>query len=333
MADRVLVTGGSGFIGRNLVQDLVRRGYEVTVLDRASKAQQVDQVRWIRSDTRDWESLSQAMQGQDLVAHLAAGSSFLMYEEEPCAQTIGTIAGFQNVLEAARRSSVRKIVYASTSAVYEGNDLPYAESMPLNPPDLKAFAKKVNEEMSQLYSDRYGIPLIGLRPLSVYGPEEVGKGPYANVVSLFAWAMVAGRQPVLWGDGTQTRDFTYVTDVVEAIRLAIEADIPTQQLNVGTGVETSFNEVIAMINEHLGADLAPCYVPIPVHVYARRLLGDPALAETVLGFRSTVTVRDGIQRVLEATRSLVSEGRLALPEMQERGREIAVNAQRVLSRP
>jgi nucleoside-diphosphate-sugar epimerase len=334
VSDKVLVTGGSGFIGRALVLHLMAHGYDVTVLDRrVGTAVSKDSVRWIHSDTRDWDTLSQAVNGQDLVIHLAAGSSFLMYEEAPCSQTIGTIAGFQNVLEAARRYSVRKIVYASTSAVYEGNKLPYDESMPLNPPDLKAFAKKINEEMSQLYSQRYGIPLIGLRPLSVYGPEEVSKGPYANVVSLFAWAMLAGRQPIVWGDGSQTRDFTYVNDVVEAIRLALEADIPTQQLNVGTGIETSFNEVVATINEYLGTELTPTYVPVPVHVYARRLAGDPSLAAKVLGFRAAVTARDGIRRVIEAARPLVNGDQPGLPEMQERGREIAVGAQSAFDRP
>lgn len=344
MTERVLVTGGSGFIGRILVQALLQRGYNVTILDRARKRDSapstgtsmdipMDAVRWVHSDTRDWDTLAEAIKGQDSVVHLAAGSSFLMYEEKPCSHTIGTIAGFQNVLEAARRFSVRKIVYASTSAVYEGNKLPYSESMPLKPPDLKAFAKKINEEMSHIYSERYGIPLIGLRPLSVYGLEEISKGPYANVVSLFAWAMVAGRRPVVWGDGSQTRDFIYVTDVVDAVRLALEADIPTQEINIGTGIETSFNDVIAIINEYLGTDLEPTYVPVPVHVYARRLAGDPTLASEVLGFTAAVTVREGIRRVVDAAMPLVASGRLELPDMQERGRQIALSAQHASGHP
>ncbi len=146
------------------------------------------------------------------MVHLAAGASFLMYEEAPLQQTSGTIDGFHTLLEALRVNDVETLVYASTSAVYEGNDLPYNEGMALSPPDLKAFAKKVNEEMAALYARRYPLRPVRLRPFSVYGEDEMSKGKYANVVSLFTWAVCGGRRPLVWGDGTQTRDFIHVSD-------------------------------------------------------------------------------------------------------------------------
>jgi UDP-glucose 4-epimerase len=281
-------------------------------------------VEWIAADSRDWPQVLRAVSGNESIIHLAAGSSFLMYEEEPVARTSDAIIGFQHILEAARRSNVGKVVYASTSAVYEGNNVPYVENMTLEPPDLKAFAKKTNEEMAHLYSRRFGIPIIGLRPFSVYGVGEASKGPYANVVSLFAWTMLTGQRPIVWGNGEQMRDFIYVDDVVEAFVRALDADIPTQEINVGTGVETSFNDVIGIINECLGTCLAPIYLDVPVDIYAQRLLADPSLAARVLNFRSSVSVREGVQRVLDAARPLIDGPQSTLAQMHERAQELAM---------
>lgn len=328
MAGRVLVTGGGGFIGRRLVDYLLQRGYTVTVLDRARDDEAARRsVEWVEGDTQDWQRVASAVAGKEYIVHLAAGSNFLMYEQAPLPQTTGAIAGFQNILEAAKRYQVRKIIYASTSAVYEGNPVPYSEGMPLHPPDLKAFAKKVNEEMAHLYSQRFGIAAIGLRPFSVYGPGEVSKGPYANIVSLFTWAMLSGRRPIVWGNGRQTRDFIYVDDAVEAILLALTSNLVTQEINVGTGIETSFNEIIQLLNEQLALNLEPVYMPVPIDVYAKRLLGDTSLASRVLGFKAHVGVREGVRRVVEAAQSLSASSKLTLGEMQERANRLADIAQ------
>jgi UDP-glucose 4-epimerase len=324
---RVLVTGGRGFIGRAVVRSLLREGLDVTVFDRRPDPEPGSNGNGLRSDARviagdtmDFAGLLPAARGQDAIVHLAAGSSFLMYEEDTLPCTSATITGFQHVLEAAARQDVGRVVYASTSAVYEGNPLPYEEEMPLSPPDLKAFAKQVNEGMARLYHERYETSLIALRPFSVYGPGERTKGPYANVISLFSWAMSQGRNPLVWGDGTQTRDFVFVEDVAEAIRLALNSEHRLGTFNVGTGVETSFNEIVSMINGFLTTSLEPEYVPVPISIYAERLGADPTRARKELGFESSVAVLSGVMRVIESISELPEPERQRLSRAQERYR-------------
>lgn len=334
MTERVLVTGGSGLIGRRVVSSLAHTGYQVTVFDRAQHSPSLMPAgEVVVADTRDWDAVARAVKGKDVIVHLAAGANFLMYEAEPVTQTSAAIVGFHHILEAAKRFDVRKVVYASTSAVYEGNQLPYTESMPLHPPDLKAVAKKINEEMAHLYSSRFGTTAIGLRPFSVYGADEAAKGPYANIISLFAWAMLAGQRPVIWGDGEQTRDFIYVDDVVEAFRLAVVQDIPTQEFNVGTGIETSFNDIVKLLNESLPTALPPVYVAVPVTIYARRLLADTSLAQHVLHFRAQVSVKEGIQRVLQEARILSESKESAFATMQRKFETLVFASENLLNSP
>lgn len=305
----VLVTGGAGFIGRNMIAQMVRDGHAITALDnykiggKEFLADEIrDQVNWVEGDSRDYALVSELCRGKDGVIHLAAPSSFLMYEEDPTDGASVTTQGFLNILEAVRRNDVGKLVYASTSAVYEGNPVPYTEEMTLVPPDLKALSKKWNEEAARQYSDRYGVTAIGLRPFSVYGHDEFSKGGYANVISLFVWAALSGATPVVWGDGQQTRDFIYVTDAARAFQLALERDLKTQEFNVGTGLETTFNRVLHLIGAELGAELKPEYVPTPIAIYAERLWADTRKAENLLGFHPSVTVEEGVRRVIASAR-------------------------------
>lgn len=318
---RVLITGGAGFIGRRLARLLAERELEVTVLDsRISERRNLldalgCKVNWVEADARDTQLVLDSVNHQDAVVHLAAGSSFLMYEERPVLETINVLHGFLNVLEAVRRCNIGRLVYASTSAVYEGNSLPYHESMALFPPDHKALAKKAVEEFARLYSRRHEIKTVALRPFSVYGDEEIDKNGYANVISLFAWAMLAGCSPVVWGDGTQTRDFIFVDDVAEIIHRCLVQDFDDPVVNAGTGVETSFNEVIALINEHLADPLQAVYVPVPIPVYARRLWADTT-RQRALGLESQIDVETGITRVVEYAKSLPGSARADLANAQ-----------------
>jgi nucleoside-diphosphate-sugar epimerase len=322
MSKQILVTGGWGFIGRSLVRQLVQLGHETTVLDnfRIGGPRHIPQdiagsVNWIQGDCRDRGLVSDLIAGKDAVVHLAAPSSFLMYEEDPVEGTVITIEGFLNVLEGVRQHGVSDLVYASTSAVYEGNPLPYHEEMSLDPPDLKALSKKVNEEMATQYARRYGIRAIGLRPFSVYGPDEFSKGGYANIISLFAWAMVAGKAPVVWGTGDQTRDFIYVEDAARAFIAAMESDVDSGVFNLGTGIETSFNEVITLINRFLGAELEPEYVSVPISIYAYRLWADTIRTEKVLSFKASTSVEEGVRRLVEHAQEQLEDGE-KLAEMQ-----------------
>ncbi|MGB3438679.1 MAG: NAD-dependent epimerase/dehydratase family protein [Actinophytocola sp.] len=305
----VLVTGGAGFIGRNLIAQMVHDGYTITALDnykiggKEYLADEIrDQVNWVEGDSRDYGLVAELTKGKDGIIHLAAPSSFLMYEEDPTDGASVTTQGFLNILEAVRRNDVGKLVYASTSAVYEGNPVPYTEDMTLAPPDLKALSKKWNEEAARQYSERYGITAIGMRPFSVYGHGEFSKGGYANVISLFVWAALSGKTPVVWGNGQQTRDFIYVTDTARAFQLALEKDLPTQEFNVGIGLETTFNRTLQLIGEELDVELAAEYVPTPIGIYAERLWADTRKAENVLGFHPSVTVEEGVRRVIESAR-------------------------------
>jgi nucleoside-diphosphate-sugar epimerase len=323
---RVLVTGGGGFIGRRVVAMLVAEGHTVTVLDRSVAGLDLlepaigAEVRRVIGETPSEAHVSEAIAGQDMVAHLAAGSSFLMYEERPVSETAAAIVGFHTVVDAAVQNDVGRIVYLSTSAVYEGNRVPYREDMPLHPPDLKALAKRVNEDVAAMYVDRYGIETVALRPFSVYGPGEVSKGPYANVASLFTWAMAHGRRPVLWGDGSQTRDFIYVDDVAEAVLQALRCRA-TGAFNVGTGTETRFDTVIDRINGLLGRSLKPVRVDIPITIYAARLLADTTHARDELGFVAKVTFEQGLREVLASFQRLPEREQERLSTLHERFRE------------
>lgn len=242
--------------------------------------------------------------GKKAIIHLAAPSSFLMHEENDLEACEFTLIGFKTVMEAAKKNAIKKVVWASTSAVYERNKVPYYETMQLNPPDSKAGCKLFCEQEARRYSERYGIVCIGLRPFSVYGVGEHTKGGYANVVSLFTWASMHDEQPVVWGDGSQTRDFIFVEDTARLFQAALESDIPTQELNVGFGQETSFNQVIQQIGQCLGKAIKPRYVSIPIKIYAHRLWADMTKTTTLLNFKPKIDLNQGIERIILAAKTI-----------------------------
>lgn len=301
---RILVSGGGGFIGRRLVKTLLSEGHDVKVLDNfkfGGKTYFNDtekKLEIVEADVRDYSKVREALKGIDLVYHLAAPSSFLMYEEDPVGSSTVTLEGFINIMEGMRFHKIKKIIYISTSAVYEGNGFPYVENMKISPPDLKALTKKFNEEAAVQYFQRYGIKTIGMRPFSVYGYGEETKKRYANIVSLFIWAMLRGERPVVWGSGRQTRDFIFVDDVVDALVMAQKKDFDCELFNLGTGRETSFNEVIRIINGNLGSALEPVYTPVPIGIYAQRLLANTVKQESVLGFKPKISIEEGICKTI-----------------------------------
>ncbi len=303
---KVLVTGAAGHIGSKMTKSLLNQGHEIVVLDNLSFGSlenlkgMEEKIKYIQGDMRKLDDVMKAMEGVDIVNHQGGPSSMLMYVDDPVDRTYSTVIGFLNILEAMRKMDVKKIVFASSGGVYEGNPCPHHENLPLNPPDLKALAKKFVEDMAKLYATQYGFKATGIRPFMVYGENEKSKGDYASTISLFVWMMLRKENPTVWADGNQLRDFIHVDDVVRAYTLAMEKDFNTYEaFNAGTGVETSMNQVVQYINEYLGTSYKPIYVPPKLPVYTRRSLADTTKAEKVLGFKSEINVRDGIARVIK----------------------------------
>ncbi|RDD53101.1 MAG: NAD-dependent epimerase/dehydratase family protein [Candidatus Korarchaeota archaeon NZ13-K] len=296
----IAVTGGAGFIGSNIVVELLRRGEEVILVDDfstgsrevARRLEEMGAILLEGSSSRVAE-----LDRVDAVLHLGMPSSSPMYREDP--GLVGSALGeFIVLMELARRRGIR-LIYASTSSIYNGNDPPHREDMPVIPTDLYTEARYFMERMAEVYHSLHGVRSIGLRLFSVYGPNERPKGRYANVVSQMIWAGLEGRRFVVFGDGSQTRDFIHVRDVVRAFMAALESDAHGV-FNVGTGRETSFRDLASMISEKLPLSLE--FVENPIRNYVLRTCADTSLAEEVLGFRATVDLRRGIEELIEAYR-------------------------------
>lgn len=297
----VLVTGGAGFIGSNLVVDLLRSGEEVVVLD--------DMTTGSRENLRDLEGGGslKVIEGSclclldldirpDSIYHLGIPSSSPMYKREPC--LVGkAINGMIAVLELARETGAR-VVYASTSSLYSGQKPPHREDMEVLVTDYYTEARFSMERMAELYRKLFGVESVGMRFFSVYGPHEGAKKQYANIVTQFLWEMTAGRAPVIYGDGNQTRDFVYVKDVVSALRLAMASDY-YGAINIGTGNSYSFNEVAEILADKMGLDLRPEHVDNPIKNYVAHTLADTGKAEEVLGFEARYTLEEGIGELLD----------------------------------
>jgi UDP-glucose 4-epimerase len=219
-----------------------------------------------------------------------------MYKEDP--YLVGkTINEAIAIFEYARKNQC-KIVYASTSSIYNRNPIPYKEDMPIHVTDYYTECRYAIERLARLYYDLYNVKSIGLRLFSVYGPREEHKGKYANIVSQFLWAMLKDQSPIIYGDGSQTRDFIYVSDVVNAFILAMFSNIDCDIFNVGTGKNYSFNEVINLLNKYLGKDIKPIYKPNPIKNYVYHTLADTTKAEKILGFKAKISLEEGIRNII-----------------------------------
>ncbi|KYH42065.1 MAG: nucleoside-diphosphate sugar epimerase [Candidatus Bathyarchaeota archaeon B26-2] len=297
---RILVTGGCGFIGSNLVERLVEDGYSVTVFDNLSSGN-VENIKGLEVEfyNKPYSYLS-TLPRFDAIFHLGIPSSSPMYKANPL--LVGeAINDMITVLEYARKTGC-KVVYASSSSIYNGNKVPYREDMPIYVTDYYTECRYAVERLAKLYNILHGVRSVGMRFFSIYGPREEYKGRYANIVSQFLWSMLKDEPPVIFGDGNQTRDFTHVRDVVDALMLAMEKDLECEVFNVGTGVSHSFNEVVEMLNRLLGKDIKPVYKPNPIKNYVYHTLADTSKAEKVLGFKAKITLEEGLSELVEMHR-------------------------------
>lgn len=296
---RILVTGGAGFIGSNLANRLASRN-EVIALDDGylgTPSNLSDDVEFVEASVLD-EDLPTDV---DVVFHLAALSSYAMHEEEPCRGARVNVEGFVNVVDQARQSGCGTVVYASTSSIYGNQTDPSPEELEVTVNTGYEASKLARERYGEYFSNHYGLAMAGLRFFSVYqgyGGAENHKGEYANVIAQFADDVAHGRSPVLYGDGTQTRDFTHVSDVVRGIELAGTHELDGVY-NIGTGERYSFNTVVELINDELGTDIEPEYVenPIPEHVYVHDTCADPSKFQEDTGWEPRIDFEEGIQRV------------------------------------
>jgi len=294
---KVVVTGGCGFIGSNLVERLVKEGHSVVVFDNlhTGSLKNIERLN-VEFFNEPYSKLDELVPEAEVIFHLGIPSSSPMYKKNP--KLVGkAINDAIEVLEYAKKIGC-KVVYASSSSIYNGNPVPYREDMPVYVTDYYTECRYAIERLAKLYHSLFGVKSVGLRFFSVYGPKEEFKKQYANIVSQFLWAMRRDEQPVIFGDGTQTRDFTHVYDVVDALLLAWKKDFECEIFNVGTGVAHSFNEVVEILNRILGKNIKPIYRPNPIKNYVYHTLADTTKAEKVLGFKAKISLEEGLRSIL-----------------------------------
>ncbi|WP_254532514.1 NAD-dependent epimerase/dehydratase family protein [Natrinema gelatinilyticum] len=295
----VLVTGGAGFIGSNLANYLSDAN-DVTVVDDCylgTPENLAEDVDFVDASVLDDDLPTDV----DVVFHLAALSSYAMHENDPTTGARVNVEGFVNVVEQARRDGCETIVYASTSSIYGSRTEPSPEEMDVSVNTGYEASKLARERYGEYFSNHYDMTAAGMRFFSVYqgyGGAEEHKGEYANVIAQFADDIANGESPVLYGDGTQTRDFTHVSDIVRGLEGAALYELDGIY-NLGTGDAYDFNTVVAMINDELGTDVEPEYVdnPIPESVYVHDTCADVSKIRAETGWEPRIDFEEGIQRV------------------------------------
>jgi UDP-glucose 4-epimerase len=301
-----LVTGGAGFIGSHLVDALLGEGHAVRVLDDFSTGDPANLERArgraevIEGDVTDPESVRRAVRGADVVFHQAALASVPRSVADPLATHRVCVDGTLRVLVAAREAGVRRVVYAASSSAYGPSPrLPKSETDPTGALSPYAAAKLAGEHYCAAFHEVYGLETVRLRYFNVFGPRQSPDSPYAAVIPRFIAALTSGRRPVIHGDGLQSRDFTFVEDVVQAnLRAARTPGVGGQVYNVACGRRTTLLELVEHLNRLLGTDLAPTHTdPRPGDV--RHSEADIQRARDDLGYRPTTEIPAGLRRCLE----------------------------------
>jgi len=293
----IAVMGGAGFIGSNLVDELLTQGHEVTVLDNFSEGKVENLARWkgsnrlevVRGDIRDFNTVKRVLANKEWCFHLAAMSRIQPSITDPLLAFNQNYIGTANVLEAARQGGVKRVVYSASSSAYGlKNPIPNREDMPTDCLNAYSLSKKGGEELCEMYNKLYGVSTIALRYFNVYGPRHQEEGSYATVIAIFRRQKKEGKKMTIVGDGEQRRDFTFVGDVVRANMLAAMNREATGIYNIGTGNNYSMNELASK----LGGEFE--FVPArPAE--ARVTLADAGKAREVLGWTPLVSLDQGLK--------------------------------------
>jgi nucleoside-diphosphate-sugar epimerase len=314
-----LVTGGAGFIGSHLTEELVRRGHHVRVVDNLStgKRRNLDHItgiEFIEGDVADLTVARRAVDGIEIVLHQAAIPSVPRSVKDPVASNQANVNASLSVLVAARDAGVRRLVFAGSSSVYgDTPTLPKREDMPAQPLSPYALQKLVSEQYCQMFTTLYGFETVTTRYFNVFGPRQDPGSPYSGVISVFSRAILAGRQPVVYGDGEQTRDFTYVANVVDGVLRACEApNVAGAVMNLATGGRISLNELLRVMNRICGTNARAIYEQARAGD-VRDSQADISKARSLLGYAPIVAFEEGLRHTLDWARSEASADLVTLP--------------------
>jgi nucleoside-diphosphate-sugar epimerase len=307
---RYLVTGGAGFIGSNTVEELVKRGHSVVVLDDLSSGKEDNladvrnKITFMKASITDLEAVRKAVHEAECVIHLAARTSVPRSMKDPIETSRINVDGTLNVLVAARDAKVKRLVFAASSSAYgETPTLPKVESMQPAPISPYGVTKYVGELYAQMFGKCYGLENVALRYFNIFGPRQDPDSPYSGVLSRFATAFLEDTPPVVYGDGEQSRDFTYVENAVQANLLASEApNVSGKVFNIGTGSRYTLNQTLELLRGHSGKNLQAQYEP-PRDGDIRDSQADITLARELLGYEPQVKFEEGLQRILDWYRS------------------------------
>ncbi|HXM99349.1 MAG TPA: SDR family oxidoreductase [Candidatus Dormibacteraeota bacterium] len=311
---RYMVTGGAGFIGSHTVDELVKRGHSVVVLDDLSSGKEENladvrnKITLVKASITDLEAVRKAVHEAECVIHLAARTSVPRSMKDPIDTNRINVDGTLNVLVAARDAKVKRFVFAASSSAYgESPALPKLESMQPAPISPYGVTKYVGELYSQTFGRCYGLENVSLRYFNIFGPRQDPSSPYSGVLSLFASAFLEGTAPVIYGDGEQSRDFTYVENAVQANLLASEApNVSGKVFNIGTGSRYTLNKTLEILRAQCGKDLQAQY-DTPREGDIRDSQADITLAKELLGYDPQVSFEEGLQRTIEWYRSSLTK--------------------------
>jgi UDP-glucose 4-epimerase len=300
-----LVTGGAGFIGSHLTEELVRRGHNVRVADNLSTGKRsnldhIPGIEFLEGDLADLPFAQRAVAGMDFVLHQAAIPSVPRSVNDPITSSRANADATLNVLVAARDAGVKRLVFAGSSAEY-GNTptLPKKEDMPPSPLSPYALQKVMGTTYCQMFYRLYGFEAVSIRYFNVFGPRQDPSSPYSGVISVFSTALSEGRRPTIYGDGEQTRDFTYVANVVDGVLRACEApEAPGEAINVACGTRISLNALLAVMNRLVGTSLAAIYKAERAGD-VKDSQADISKAKRLLGYEPIVELEEGLRHTLE----------------------------------
>jgi len=308
----ILVTGGAGFIGSHIAQALVERGDQVRILDNLSTGHRsnfadLGNIEFFEADLNDQDILAKAVDGVDCIFHQAALASVPRSVEAPLDTNLACVTGTVSLLDQARQAGVRRVIYAASSSAY--GDQPYCskrEVDPVAPISPYAAAKLAAEYYCSAFYHTYGLETVCIRYFNVFGPHQDPDSPYSAVIPLFITAMLRGEQPTVYGDGGQSRDFTFVQNVVHGNLLAADAPKAAGRvINVANGRSTNLLELIGLLNQLMGTDIAPRHED-PRIGDVRESLADITVARELLQYEPQVGFAEGLTRSIDYYKSLVS---------------------------